>query len=199
VRVIAATNQDLREEARGRRFRQDLFYRLSVFPLELPPLRARNDDIPLLAAHFIAQASKKLGKAAPRLTQHDGARLQRYEWPGNIRELQNVIERAVILSKGDGLCFDLALSGVAPPPVSVSMVDAQDVVFTDREWRQRERANLMNALKRSQGRIYGLGGAADLLGVKPTTLTSRLRALKINPRTRTERVGRRLRWDEPTG
>jgi transcriptional regulator with GAF, ATPase, and Fis domain len=182
VRVVAATNQNLEEEARARRFRQDLFYRLSVFPLELPPLRARKDDIPLLAAHFIAQVSKKMGKAAPRLTQTDAARLQRYEWPGNIRELQNVIERAVILSKGDRLSLDLALPGVpAASPASLSILDVQDAILTDREWRERERANLMNALKRAQGRIYGTGGAADLLGVKPTTLTSRLRALKINP------------------
>ena len=182
VRVIAATNQDLHEEARARRFRQDLFYRLSVFPVELPPLRARKDDIPLLATHFIGQLSKKLGKPAPRLTQEDGARLQRYEWPGNIRELQNAMERAVILSKGHHLCLDLAFPGTTiATPTSVSIVDLQDAILTDREWRERERANLLNALKRAQGRIYGSGGAADLLGVKPTTLTSRLRALKINP------------------
>jgi transcriptional regulator with GAF, ATPase, and Fis domain len=112
VRVVAATNQDLQAEARARRFRQDLFYRLNVFPIELPPLRARKDDIPLLAAHFVAQASKRHGIPALRLTKEDGERLQRYEWPGNIRELQNVIERAVILSKGERLRLDLALAGV---------------------------------------------------------------------------------------
>lgn len=184
VRVVAATNQDLQQEATARRFRQDLFYRLSVFPLELPPLRSRKDDIPLLAMHFIAHLSKKLGKPAPRMTDEDGQRLQRYEWPGNIRELQNVIERAVILSKGDRLRLDLALANtpaVTAPPAS-RVEDIPDTILTDREWRQRERANLMNALKRADGRVYGAGGAADLLGVKPTTLMSRLRALKINPR-----------------
>jgi transcriptional regulator with GAF, ATPase, and Fis domain len=178
VRVIAATNQDLQEEARVRRFRQDLFYRLSVFPLELPPLRARKDDIPLLASHFTRQMAKKLGKVSPRLTQQDAARLKRYSWPGNVRELQNVIERAVILSKGERLCLDFALP-VASGALEVSTPDMQDTVFTDREWRDRERANLVNALKRAHGRIYGSGGAADLLGVKPTTLASRLRALRI--------------------
>jgi transcriptional regulator with GAF, ATPase, and Fis domain len=180
VRVIAATNQDLQEEAHARRFRQDLFYRLSVFPLELPPLRARKDDIPLLANHFTGQVAKKLGKVAPRLTQEDAARLKRYAWPGNVRELQNVIERAVILSKGERLYLDFALPA-ATGTMELSLPDMQDTVFTDREWRDRERANLVNALKRAQGRIYGSGGAAELLGINPTTLASRLRALKITP------------------
>jgi transcriptional regulator with GAF, ATPase, and Fis domain len=184
VRVMAATNQDLEAEVRARRFRQDLFYRLNVFPLESPPLRSRKDDIPLLAAQFIAQVSKKLGKAPPRLTQEDGQRLERYEWPGNVRELQNVIERAVILSKGDRLHLDLTLAGgpdaTASPAAGVG--DTSDPVLTEHEWRERERANLMNALKRTEGRIYGSSGAAALLGVKPTTLTSRLRALRIDPR-----------------
>jgi transcriptional regulator with GAF, ATPase, and Fis domain len=183
VRVVAATNQDLQAEARARRFRQDLFYRLNVFPIELPPLRARKDDIPLLAAHFVAQASKKHGVPSLRLTKDDGERLQQYEWPGNIRELQNVIERAVILSKGERLRLDLALAGVPAAMASLgpsSCTDTGDPILTEREWRDRERANLLNALRRTEGRIYGPGGAAELLGLKPTTLTSRLRALKID-------------------
>ena len=181
VRVIAATNLDLREEARARRFRQDLFYRLNVFPLELPPLRARKDDIPLLAAHFVAQASKRYGVSTLRLMKEDGDRLQRYDWPGNIRELQNVIERAVILSKGSRLRLDLALAGVpAATPSFGAADDPQLPILTEDEWDQRYRANLLNALKRAEGRIYGPGGAADLLGLKPTTLTSRLRAHRIS-------------------
>ena len=184
VRVIAATNQDLEEEAKAKRFRQDLFYRLSVFPLELPPLRSRKDDIPLLAEHFIGQVAKKLGKAAPRLTREDAQRLQRYRWPGNIRELQNVIERAVILSKGEHLRLDLALATI--PSVAASPIsgpgDTTDTIFTDHEWRERERTNLVNAVKRAGGRVSGAGGAADLLGIKATTLISRLRALNINPK-----------------
>jgi transcriptional regulator with GAF, ATPase, and Fis domain len=185
VRVIAATNRNLVEEVRAHRFRQDLFYRLSVFPLELPPLRSRRDDIPLLARHAIAEVSRRMGMAAPPLTQDDARRLQQYDWPGNIRELQNVIERAVILSKGAGLRLDMALTDLpaaatapaTPPPDA----DGQDVILTDRELRERERANLMNALRRAGGRVYGQGGAAELLGVNPTTLASRLRALKVTP------------------
>jgi transcriptional regulator with GAF, ATPase, and Fis domain len=177
VRVIAATNQNLSEEVRSHRFREDLFYRLNVVPLALPPLRARTEDIPLLAAHAIGEVSKRLRLPAPSLTQADLARLQQYDWPGNIRELHNVIERAVILSRGGRLRLDMALAeqpGAAPAPAS-----GTDTILTDRECRARERANLMKALERAGGRIYGAGGAADLLGINPTTLSSRLRALKI--------------------
>jgi transcriptional regulator with GAF, ATPase, and Fis domain len=123
VRVIAATNQNLAEEVGARRFREDLFYCLNVFPLALPPLRARTDDIPLLAAHVIAEVSKRLGIQAPMLTQADAARLQHYDWPGNIRELQNVIERAVILSKGVRLCLDVALADL--PAIATSAPTCQ--------------------------------------------------------------------------
>jgi transcriptional regulator with GAF, ATPase, and Fis domain len=182
VRVIAATNHNLAEEVRVRRFRQDLFYRLNVFPLELPPLRARKDDIPQLATHTIARISKRHQVAAPPLTPEDIEWLQRYDWPGNIRELQNVIERAVILSKGLRLRLDVPLpriAGATDEPMSPSASRGDDVVLTDRECRDRERANVLKALERSDGRIYGRGGAADLLGINPTTLASRLRALRI--------------------
>jgi DNA-binding NtrC family response regulator len=179
VRVIAATNQNLAEEVRARRFREDLFYRLNVVPLALPPLRARREDIPLLAAHAIADVSKRLRIQAPTLTQADAARLQQYDWPGNIRELRNVIERAVILSKGVRLRLDMALADL--PATAPSATDMPDVILTDRECRARERTNLMKALQRAEGRIYGAGGAAELLGINPTTLASRLRALKITP------------------
>jgi transcriptional regulator with GAF, ATPase, and Fis domain len=179
VRVIAATNQNLAEEVRARRFREDLFYRLNVVPLALPPLRARTDDIPLLAAHAIAEVSKRLRIPAPALTQADVERLQHYEWPGNIRELKNVIERAVILSKGVRLRLDIALADL--PAAASAAHDIPEVVLTDRECRARERANLMKALQRANGRIYGHGGAAELLAINPTTLASRLRALKITP------------------
>jgi transcriptional regulator with GAF, ATPase, and Fis domain len=181
VRVIAATNQNLAEEVRARRFRQDLFYRLNVFPLELPPLRARTDDIPLLAVHAITEVSRKPRIQAPPLTQADAARLRQYDWPGNIRELQNVIERAVILSKGIRLRLDIALADLPAPATPASDADVPEVILTDRECRARERANLMKALQRADGRIYGRGGAAELLAINPTTLASRLRALKITP------------------
>jgi transcriptional regulator with GAF, ATPase, and Fis domain len=178
VRVIAATNQNLAEEVRARRFRQDLFYRLNVFPLELPPLRKRTGDIPLLATHAIADVAKRLKMPAPPLTQADAARLQEYDWPGNIRELQNVVERAVILSKGVRLRLDIALAGM-PVTATSPVVSGTDAILTDRECRERERANLVNALERAGGRIYGERGAAALLGINPTTLASRLRALKM--------------------
>jgi len=114
------------------------------------------------------------------LTTEDAARLQQYDWPGNIRELQNVIERAVILSKGARLRLDIALPGLpvlAATPTSD--MDAREVIITDREWRERERANLLKALERADGHIYGQGGAAELLGINPTTLASRLRALRV--------------------
>jgi transcriptional regulator with GAF, ATPase, and Fis domain len=177
VRVIAATNQNLAEAVRARQFREDLFYRLNVVPLALPPLRARSEDIPLLATHAIADVSKRLRIQAPTLTHSDAARLQQYDWPGNIRELQNVIERAVILSKGVRLRLDIALADL--PATASSAADMPDVILTDGECRARERANLMKALQRTGGRIYGADGAAELLGINPTTLASRLRALKI--------------------
>ena len=121
---------------------------------------------------------------APPLTPDDVEWLQRYDWPGNIRELQNVIERAVILSKGIRLRLDVALprgADAATGPCSPAEVcKDDDVVLTDRECRARERANVMRALERSDGRVYGRGGAAELLGLNPTTLASRLRALKID-------------------
>jgi transcriptional regulator with GAF, ATPase, and Fis domain len=172
VRVIAATNHDLADAVRTRRFREDLFYRLNVFPLELPPLRARRDDIPDLALHTIARMSKKHRVPAPPLTAEDIAWLKRHDWPGNIRELQNVIERAVILSQGVRLRLDVALPRAAG-------ATGDEAVLTERECRDRERANVMRALERADGRIYGRGGAAELLGINPTTLASRLRALKI--------------------
>jgi transcriptional regulator with GAF, ATPase, and Fis domain len=184
VRVIAATNQHLADEVRARRFRQDLFYRLNIFPLELPPLRARKDDIPQLAIHTIATMSKKHRMPAPPLTPEDIEWLERYDWPGNIRELQNVIERAVILSKGVRLRLDMALpriAGATGEPRWPSDGPHDEVVLTDRECRDRERANVMRALERADGRIYGRGGAAELLGINPTTLASRLRVLKITP------------------
>jgi DNA-binding NtrC family response regulator len=116
------------------------------------------------------------------LTQADAARLQQYGWPGNIRELQNVIERAVILSKGIRLRLDIALADIdAAPPATPSETDSPESILTDRQLRERERANLMKALEHAHGRIYGAGGAAELLGLNPTTLASRLRAFKITP------------------
>ena len=186
VRVIAATNRDLKTDVRNGRFREDLYYRLSVFPIELPALRERKDDIPLLAAHFVSLAARKLGVPEPPISIHECEQLKRYDWPGNVRELQNVIERAVILSRGGRLRLDVVVAGhaaheeraLAPAP----QPPGPEEIVPEGEWRRRERVNLVAALKRAGGRIYGPGGAAELLEVKPSTLQSRLRALGIHAR-----------------
>ncbi|MGE0129033.1 MAG: sigma 54-interacting transcriptional regulator [Blastocatellales bacterium] len=186
VRIVAATNRDLRREIEAGTFRQDLFFRLSVFPLELPPLRERREDIPLLVRHFIQEASKQARCGRLQVSDEQMAALQRYQWPGNVRELQNVIERAMILSRcgAQPLNFDLILPGAEPssamPPTTRPPAAATAAAFmTQAEWEARERANLLAALDAANWKIYGAGGAAQLLGVKPTTLASRLRSLGI--------------------
>ena len=180
VRVIAATNRDLSVDVKAGRFREDLYYRLTVFPLQIPPLLDRRDDIPRLAAHLVTLAAKKLGLPAPRISEQQCEQLQRYDWPGNVRELQNLIERAVILSKDGTLYLDPAwLPQRATGRPRTSVTAAGPEIVSDEEWRRRERENLETALKQAGGRIYGRDGAAELLGIKPTTLQSRLRALGI--------------------
>ena len=192
TRVIAATNRDLQGEVRTGRFREDLYYRLRVFPIQLPPLRERTDDIPVLATHFVSLAAQKLGVREPRISVEQCEQLKRYDWPGNVRELQNVIERAVILSPGEHLRLDTAFSArrsaQGNQPGNGERC-AQDEVVPEQEWRRRERANLLAALKRAGGRIYGSAGAAELLGVKPSTLQSRLKALGIRTQDVLEATG----------
>src|SRR3954470_18852420 len=184
VRLIAATNRDLRAEAEAGRFRQDLYYRLSVFPIELPPLRRRVEDIPVLAEHFLALAARKLGRPKPRLTLADAQRLQRYRWPGNVRELQHVIERAVIIADGARLALELPADPAAALPESrpSPLHDHDDRVLTDAEVRRLEADNIRAALRRTAGKVSGPGGAAELLGIKPTTLASRIKTLGLSPR-----------------
>ncbi|HMV50412.1 MAG TPA: sigma 54-interacting transcriptional regulator, partial [Blastocatellia bacterium] len=183
VRIVAATNRDLRREIEAGTFRQDLFFRLSVFPMELPPLRERREDIPLLVRHFIQQANKQSRCGNLQLTVEQMRRLQTYAWPGNIRELQNVIERALILSGcgAQALNLDLILPERAEASTrSFASAQAPSVAFvTQAEWETRERENLMAALETANWKIYGAGGAAELLGVKATTLASRLQAMGI--------------------
>jgi transcriptional regulator with GAF, ATPase, and Fis domain len=181
VRVVAATNRNLRAEAEAGRFRQDLYYRLSVFPVELPPLRKRVEDIPLLAEHFLALAANKLGRLKPRLTLADAQQLQRYHWPGNVRELQHVIERAVITAAGARLSIELPASVSGPADVAtVAPVPLEtDRVLTEAEIRELEANNIRAALRQAKGKVSGPEGAAELLGVKPTTLASRIRALGL--------------------
>jgi transcriptional regulator with GAF, ATPase, and Fis domain len=176
VRLVAATNRDLRAEAEAGRFRQDLYYRLGVFPIEVPPLRKRQEDIPLLADHFLRAAARKIGRPKPALTVAVVQRLQRYDWPGNVRELQHVLERAVITSGGGKLNVELPSPNGAAPAAAAD----DDGVRTDAQMRQLEADNLRAALRAAQGKVSGPGGAAQLLGVKPTTLASRLKALGIH-------------------
>jgi transcriptional regulator with GAF, ATPase, and Fis domain len=185
VRLIAATNRDLRAEAEAGRFRQDLYFRLSVFPIELPPLRRRAEDIPVLAEHFLALAARKLGRPKPRLTLADAQRLQRYGWPGNVRELQHVIERAVILAEGVRPVIELPADPAAALPRArpSDLRHHDDPVLTDAEVRRLEADNIRAALRRTAGKVSGPGGAAELLGIRPTTLASRIKALGLSPRS----------------
>lgn len=189
VRIIAATNRNLHEEAKAGRFRLDLYYRLSVFPIELPPLRERLDDIPQLAAHFVRHAARRIGVPAPRLTKTDVQQLQSYDWPGNIRELQNAIERAVILSRGRRLAFDLPRSSGRGATVSALPENStagasrpqepDDTPLSLDDLAERERTIVERALLRTKWKIYGADGAAALLNVKPTTLASMIKRLNL--------------------
>lgn len=178
VRIIAATNRDLKKAVTAGRFREDLYYRLHVFPIHVPPLRERRDDIPLLAKHFIELSTKELRCKEPRLTRAAVTALQNYAWPGNIRELRNIIERAVILARGGPLHFNLPCGEIpvtlvrTPAPAFENNSDA--TILTEAELLQRDRENLLAALEKTGWKIRGIDGAAELLGVKPTTLLSRM-------------------------
>jgi formate hydrogenlyase transcriptional activator len=176
VRVIAATNRDLATAVQAGSFRADLFYRLHVFPLMLPPLRERQDDIPLLVECFLARMAKKLGKALKGLSDESMARVMRYSWSGNVRELQNVIERAAILARGPIVEIDDALEQRLPPSDHpLPAMSLQDV----------ERAHIIRVLAETHGIIEGPRGAARTLGLHPNTLRFRLQKLGIkNPRRR---------------
>jgi DNA-binding NtrC family response regulator len=179
VRILAATNRDLQMEVEAGRFRQDLYYRLNVVPIEVVPLRKRKEDIPLLAAHFLEKAARKLKVRPSRLTQAHLVQLQGYDWPGNVRELQNRIERALILAENGVMYLDLPAvrnpAGIAAAPQSASVGSACAEVLSDIEFRQRECGNVLAALNKTGWKIHGPGGTAELLGLKPTTLISRIK------------------------
>jgi len=188
ARLVAATSRDLSQMVEEGKFRNDLYYRLNVFPVFMPPLRERPDDIPQLVSHFVDIFSRRIGKRIDQIPQTTMDSFAAYHWPGNVRELQNLVERAVIRSDNGVLPNPLSTSqtnrlevALTELPGITSASDVPDAILTDRECRERERANLIKALQRTSGRIYGEGGAAELLGIKPTTLASRLRALKITP------------------
>jgi transcriptional regulator with GAF, ATPase, and Fis domain len=180
VRIIAATNRDLGTEAAAQRFRQDLYYRLSVFPIEIPPLRQRSEDIPALADHFVSHFRSRLNRPEIRLTKADTEALKRYDWPGNVRELQNVIERAMILSTGTRLRLDIALTQTRSDKQAELPVNSSSAkIMRGGDLKRIERESIVTALERAHWRISGAGGAAELLAINPNTLASRMRSLGI--------------------
>jgi PAS domain S-box-containing protein len=181
VRVVAATNRNLEQAVAEGKFREDLFYRLSVFPIEVPPLRERGDDVIQIASHFLERTCQEFGHQPLTLSKQQATLLKRYDWPGNVRELKNVIERAVILSRGKVLRLDLAMSDIlnSEPTRDAPQPSAANPLLTEGEIRDLERRNTQLALEMSAWRISGPNGAARLLGVKPTTLADRIRKFKL--------------------
>jgi PAS domain S-box-containing protein len=182
VRVIAATNRDLSQAVQEGKFRTDLYYRLNVFPITIPPLRQRGDDIRLLAEHFATQYATRMGRKIDPLSVDSIERLKAYQWPGNVRELQNVIERGVITARKGRLNLAHALpqrnesDGIEAPAPSAKNTET---VKTARQFQQLERDNLILALEKAQWRVAGKNGAAQLIGLPPSTVQSRMKALGI--------------------
>lgn len=189
VRIIAATNRNLGEELKAKRFREDLYYRLSVFPISVPPLRDRMVDIPPLAEFFLSDTCRRLGVPQLKLRNRHVQQLKRYSWPGNVRELQNIIERAVITAQSGVFRLDL------PEPALPEKVKGRssnphvevlsDAIMSRSELKQVEKQNIRIALAQCGGKVYGPGGAAEILDMNPSTLASRIRKLCI---TRSDRA-----------
>jgi transcriptional regulator with GAF, ATPase, and Fis domain len=168
VRVIAATNRDLAEDVREGRFREDLYYRLNVFPIRVPPLRERTEDVPLMVWAFLEEFSSRMGKKITKVPRRTMEALQRHSWPGNVRELRNMIEHAAIITEGDALRIPMLdeAAAVAGPPQTLA---------------DSERQIILRALERARWRIKGPQGAAAQLGLKPSTLYGRMKKLGIRP------------------
>jgi formate hydrogenlyase transcriptional activator len=169
VRIVAATNRDLAEDARTGRFRSDLFYRLNVFPIHLPPLRERAEDIPPLTSHFVAKHGERLGRPVSRIDRRAMSLLASYHWPGNVREMENVIERAVILSRNGVLRLERD-----------SLPGAAAAGNVNERLQTQEREAIESALRASRGRVSGPNGAAKALGLAPSTLEFRIKRLSID-------------------
>jgi transcriptional regulator with GAF, ATPase, and Fis domain len=170
VRVIAATNRDLHSAIAAGSFRSDLFYRLNVFPITLPPLRERKEDIALLVNYFVDRYAQRAGKKIKRIQKKSLEALQEYSWPGNVRELQNVIERSLIIGETNEFSIDKSWFSSESQPARSSAVDQTS----------SERARIEAALAQSNGKVSGAHGAAARLGMPSSTLESRIRSLKIN-------------------
>jgi transcriptional regulator with GAF, ATPase, and Fis domain len=173
VRIIAATNRSLQKEMEEGRFRQDLYYRLSVVPIVVPPLKERREDIPLLAAEFIEKLARKSNSARKTLTLENIEKLQAYDWPGNIRELQNVLERSWIISPHESLKINLESQSSAPDKA------IPQAILSEEKIKMQEKENLLFALRKANGKVYGPGGAAEILGLQPATLAYRIKKLGI--------------------
>jgi formate hydrogenlyase transcriptional activator len=169
VRIVAATNRDLMENVRAGRFRSDLYYRLNVFPLRLPPLRERPEDIPLLAAHFAAKHGERFGRVINRIDRRSMKLLEAHHWPGNVRELENVIERAIILSRDGALRIERD-----------ALPNGNLTGNMDERLQAQEREAIETALRASRGRVSGPNGAARVLGLAPSTLDLRIKSLGID-------------------
>jgi len=179
VRLIAATNRDLKQAVAQKQFREDLYFRLNVFPIEAIPLRQRLDDIPLLAQHFIHSTCQQLNRAEPRLSKANIKQLQAHHWHGNIRELQNMIERAIIISPTGRLQFDLPRQHAEALESNDTALDSSPTPYDESTRIARDRENILLALTLCQHKISGQHGAAKRLGIKPTTLASRMKSLNI--------------------
>jgi formate hydrogenlyase transcriptional activator len=173
ARLVAATNRDLSQMVASGEFREDLYYRLAVFPIQLPPLRERREDIPVLVEYFVARYARRMKKRIKEIPTSALQAMTEWTWPGNIRELQNFIERAVILTTGD--CLEVPLEELKPPQTRQASTETARSL----NLRGVEREAILEALRKTNGRISGPGGAAALLGLKRTTLQYRMRLLNI--------------------
>jgi transcriptional regulator with GAF, ATPase, and Fis domain len=171
VRIIAATNRDLEEEIKNGKFREDLFYRLNVFPITMPPLRQRKEDIPLLVNHFVAKFNKKIGKKIETVSNETLLALQAYHWPGNVRELENVIERAVIVSRGAALQVSDRFDTFRKP--------GEQAGHEVKALAEMEHDHILQVLLKTGWRIEGKNGAAVILGLNSSTLRARMRKYGI--------------------
>jgi formate hydrogenlyase transcriptional activator len=175
VRLIAATNRDLAQMVANGEFREDLYYRLAVFPIQLPPLRERREDIPVLVEYFVARYARRMKKSIREIPTRAMQAMTEWAWPGNIRELQNFIERAVILTTGQ--CLEVPVEELSSPRTDRAPAGTARTL----NLREVEREAILEALRKTNGRVGGPGGAAELLGLKRTTLQSRMRLLNIRP------------------
>ncbi|MGB5819591.1 MAG: sigma 54-interacting transcriptional regulator [Saonia sp.] len=178
VRIIAATHRDLLSYSKEGKFREDLYYRLNVFPIEVPALRDRGNDVCLIAQEMVNQFSAKLNKPSASLNEEDKALLRAYHWPGNVRELQNLVERAIIISQKGRIDWKAILPTLSTTESSDSKTVAEKI-WTSEQLIQLEKDNILRALQKTKWKISGKGGAANLLKLRPTTLTSKIKALGI--------------------